>query len=93
VSNINAVAGWKWIRPSRIGMLDVAPMADRTDTADDLPAPHKRVAIKWLMWEHGMTVEEASTAFDGLPHGATIARARREAIDVATFIVEECHGR
>jgi hypothetical protein len=62
-------------------------------TAIDLPESHKRVAMRWLEWQHGMTPEEASAAFDGSPHGATISRARRDAIDAATFIVEECHGR
>lgn len=59
-----------------------------TDTADDLPAVHKRVAIKWLVWDRGMTVEDAAKCIEAWPdHGRA-----SEAIDVATFIVERCRG-
>jgi hypothetical protein len=64
-------------------------MSDRSQTAADLPLDHKRVAVKWLVWEHGMTVDEACSTIEQWP----VSRKASEAVDVATFIVEECHGR
>lgn len=42
------------------------------------------IAIKWLMYQHGMTVEEAAHLLVSDHHDAT----RQEAIDVAYFVTD-----
>ncbi len=60
-----------------------------TKTTDDLAPVYKRLAVKWLMWDRGMTAEAAAVCVEAWPdHGRA-----SEAVDVATFIVDECHGR
>jgi protein-tyrosine phosphatase len=52
----------------------------------ELPPRVVHLAIKWLMWQHGMTVEEAGAVMARIPRGNTKQRQRQEAIDVADFV-------
>lgn len=63
-------------------------MTQTTETLADLAPVYQRIAVKWLIFDRGMTVEEAHACVLRWPdHGNA-----SEAVDVATFIVEECHG-
>lgn len=55
----------------------------------DVPTLHQQIAIRWLMWDIGATEEEAKEALDKWPDQGRATYA----IEVAKFIVEECHGR
>lgn len=50
-----------------------------------------RIAIRWLIWQHGMTVEEAAKTMTQRPGGNTRQRQRQEAIDVADFVEHGNH--
>ncbi len=53
----------------------------------------KRVAVKWLVFRHGHTAKQASDVMDGKFCSHPYDGLRQEATDIATFIIEECHGR
>lgn len=53
-----------------------------------LHTTYQKVAIRWLMWDLGATEEEAKEILANWPDQGQASYA----IDVATFIVEECHG-
>ena len=65
-------------------------MADPTSRITEELAPvYRTIAIKWLVWDRGMTAEDAAYVMSKWPDSGQAA----EAVDVATFIVDECHGR
>ncbi len=57
----------------------------------ELPPRVVRIAVRWLVWQHGMTVEEAVKTMTGRPIGNTRQRQRQEAIDVADFVEHGNH--
>ena len=63
-----------------------------SQTTDDLAPVYKRLAVKWLMWDRGMTAEAAAVCVEAWPDAAG---RFPEAVDgeAHTFIVDECHGR
>jgi hypothetical protein len=61
-------------------------MPSESETAADLPTEHKRIALKWLMFEHGMTVEEAATTIEEPTNAGS--GLRDEAISVAVFVLD-----
>jgi hypothetical protein len=40
-------------------LADTSPMINEGDDVTRVTADQKRVAVNWLMWQHGMTLEEA----------------------------------
>lgn len=52
----------------------------------ELPPHVARNAVRWLMYQHGMTVDEANKTMTGRHSGPTRQRQRQEAIDVADFV-------
>jgi hypothetical protein len=49
---------------------------------------YRAVALKWLMWNHGKTSQEAVEELDRRPFTELAA----EVADVAAFVVEQCGG-
>lgn len=48
-----------------------------------------RLAIKWLMYQHGMTVERATETLTGIcSEHSRMGLKRQEALDVANFITD-----
>lgn len=63
---------------------NTSPMINEGDDVTRVTADQKRVAVKWLTWQHGMTVEEADARVSEWPVG----RQACEAVDVAMFVAE-----
>ena len=68
---------WLWVDPR-----DIAVDADGLE----LPPHIVEIAIKWLMYQYGLTGEEARAAMTSQRVGPTRQRQRQEAIDVADFV-------
>jgi hypothetical protein len=65
-------------------------MTEQTaQSPDDIAPAYRNVAVRWLVWDRGMTIEDAEACIQSWPDHDKAS----EAIDVATFIVDECHGR
>ena len=56
------------------------------DEGLELPPRTIKVAIKWLVWQHKMTEQEATATMIDPGRGHIRQRKRKEAIDVADFM-------
>lgn len=65
------------------------PKSVKSRTTEQLAPIYRQVAVKWLQWERGMSSNEANDCLGLWP----VDRVACEAIDVATFVVDNCHGR